>query len=203
MLMGCMVLFMPTIVFWIVSGGLHLIGCNSQYDGKVTVQEMISTQLFIDIIQFVSSLPRLWIDINPFQLSLCNLVYGIATIDFVEYFVHRLLHSYPILMQIHKRHHRLVPVHTLGAYFNDPREILFTGTILSFFLVFIGELSVLEVSIVASIGTIFTIFDHCPSLAKILPRHERHHTIGTNADFSQPFIGFYDFLFKTRYQDVY
>jgi sterol desaturase/sphingolipid hydroxylase (fatty acid hydroxylase superfamily) len=207
---------MPTIVFWSVATGLHFLGYNSQYNGKVTIREMITTQLCIDCVQFVFSLPRLWIDDNLLEISFLHLMYGIATIDFVEYFSHRLLHSNNILMQFHKRHHRLVPVHTLGAYFNDPREVMFTGAILGFFLVVIGGLSILEISIVASIGTIFTIFDHCPSfhgnshpsmLANMhsheSSRHERHHTIGPNADFSQPFTGFYDFLFKTRYQDVY
>jgi sterol desaturase/sphingolipid hydroxylase (fatty acid hydroxylase superfamily) len=202
MLLECVVLLMPTIVFWSVASGLHLLGYNSQYNGKVTIREMITTQLCIDCLQFVSSLPRLWIDDNLLELSFLHIIYGIAAIDFVEYFSHRLLHSSSVLMQFHKRHHRLVPVHTLGAYFNDPREVMFTGTILGFFLVVIGGLSILEISIVASVGTVFTIFDHCPSSHDI-SRHERHHTSGPNADFSQPFTGFYDFLFKTRHQDVY
>jgi sterol desaturase/sphingolipid hydroxylase (fatty acid hydroxylase superfamily) len=197
-----LVLLMPTIVFWSVAGGLHLLKYNSQYNGKVEIKEMITTQLSIDCIQFFSSLPRLYLEDGWSEFSVLHLLYGLAVIDFVEYFAHRLLHSNSMLMQFHKRHHRLVPVHTLGAYFNDPREVLFTGFFLTIFLVLIGGLSLLEVSIVASIGTVFTILDHCPSSSGV-SRHERHHTIGPNADFSQPFSGFYDYLFKTRYQDVY
>jgi sterol desaturase/sphingolipid hydroxylase (fatty acid hydroxylase superfamily) len=122
------------------------------------------------------------------------------------------MHTFPILNKLHKKHHALSPVHTFGAYYNSFGEICFTGSVLGICLTQIGKLGLLETAIVSSIGTFFTIYEHTPSSfwgasdkgkrTKTLSRHEIHHSICSTSNYAQPFSGFMDYLFGTRYEDV-
>ncbi|GMH85236.1 hypothetical protein TL16_g10165 [Triparma laevis f. inornata] len=55
-----------------------------------------------------------------------------------------------------------MPVHTLGAYYNSTFEAAFVGIILGVSAVGIFKLTILEISIVASIGAMMTVIDHTP-----------------------------------------
>ncbi|GMI06556.1 hypothetical protein TrLO_g4082 [Triparma laevis f. longispina] len=161
-LIVCLVL--PSLAFWLFAGGLHLVGANKDYRGKVTVRDMVMTQLFIDCVQLLASVPRLFIEEHALHLT-CDwrkLIVGILVIDIVEYSCHRAMHTVSFLKPIHKRHHNLMPVHTLGAYYNSTFEAAFVGIILGVSAVGIFKLTILEISIVASIGAMMTVIDHTP-----------------------------------------
>jgi hypothetical protein len=117
------------------------------------------------------------------------------------------MHCVPLLRTIHKKHHNLIPVHTFGAYYNSAFEALFLGGCLGVFSIVVCGLSVLELSIAASIGTFFTVLDHTPAAffsgeEGDLSDHEIHHNVCSNCNFSQPFWPFLDWLFGTRFEDV-
>lgn len=157
-------MMLPSISFWVFAGGLHLIGANKSYRGKVKVRDMIMTQLFIDCIQFLASVPRLFIEEHSrhFTCDWRKLILGVMVIDVVEYGCHRAMHTVSFLKPIHKRHHNLMPVHTLGAYYNSTFEAAFVGIILGVTAVGIFQLTILEISIVASFGASMTVIDHTP-----------------------------------------
>ena len=194
---------LPTFVFWIFSYGFcdYYMEVNNNYNGKVTVQDMVKTQLMIDFLQFITTIPRIYMETDLYNCRPSRLLLGIIVIECVEYFAHRLMHTNKLLWNLHKTHHRLVPVHTLGSYYNSIGEVIFTGSMLGFMLIYVSGLSLLEVAIVASLGSICTIMDHCPTNngKDNYTRHEIHHNININTEYGQPFSGVLDDIFGTRY----
>ena len=196
--------FAPSIVFWVWSGGLHLCGANRHYTGKVTLSEMVWSQLIVDALQTIGALLRLFVlEDTDTSWRWYKVGLGLLGVDLVEYWLHRVEHNWQWINAIHKRHHRLVPVHTMGTFYNDPRQIFFDAVFLAM-LILLFQLTIIEVAIVSSISVFFTVHDHWPSAPnEPLTRHERHHHTGPSADFSQPFTGIWDFVFGTRVKDVY
>jgi sterol desaturase/sphingolipid hydroxylase (fatty acid hydroxylase superfamily) len=197
-----LILIAPSIAFWTLNGFAYLMKLNEGYNGVVTIPQMVCTQILVDSIQVLAASAQMM----AFPEHIWNFRYvqfglGCVVIEVVEYTCHRLLHAYG--WQIHKKHHLLVPIHSLGAYYNDIREIFFTGSVLGVTLSLL-HLSLLEQSVVSTWATICTVMDHCPSHQPRdkLPRHERHHVRCISADFSQPFTGILDWVFGTRYEDV-
>jgi sterol desaturase/sphingolipid hydroxylase (fatty acid hydroxylase superfamily) len=168
---------------------------------------MIKTQLRVDAIQLVFTLPRFFMDdpADVFKLRIEKLVLGIVIIDVVEYATHRILHEGPVfLKQIHKRPHALIPVHTFGSDYNSVADMLSVGACLGLGTAIIAGLSVLEIAYVSTVGTICTVFDHCPSSfwgATEPSHHEIHHNVDAKANYSQPFTPFLDWLFGTLYNE--
>ncbi len=209
---SCFFLVCPSLIFWTCAGGLHLLGVNKSYRGYITVKQMILTQFTIDIFQFISAFSHFYLD-NSLVIRFWALCLGALAIEFIEYMIHRYYHYH--LYNVHAQHHKLIGVHTLGTFYNDIRETLITGTLLGLGLVGVLGLTVPEVSILSSIGTVFTIWDHWPSsslnsssnsslsssLTITRSRHEIHHTTG-KSDFCQPFSPLFDIIFKTRQQDL-
>ena len=190
---------MPSATFWCVAGGLHLFGVNRSYTGKITVKQMISTQLMLDILHFVSlSIYGLFNNSKFFRWKffLC----GCMLLECIEYFAHRFLHEF--CFEVHAQHHDLGGVHTLGTFYNDIRELLFTGTLISCVLIGILGLTVPELSCTFCIAVVFNIYDHWPekSTENRLSRHQIHH-LYHKTDFGQPFSPLLDYVFKTRWQD--
>jgi len=196
--------FLPSVVFWTCAGALHLCGVNRHYNGPVMLSEMIRSQLTVDVLQTAGALMRLYVlGHTSTRCSIFNIILGVLGIDLVEYWLHRSEHRIVALYIIHKQHHRLVPVHTLGTFYNDWRQILFDASVLSL-LILCLDLTMVEVAVVSSIAVIGTVHDHWPSAPhQPLTRHERHHQSGPNADFSQPFSGFWDWVFGTQVKDSY
>ncbi|GMI36674.1 hypothetical protein TeGR_g8223 [Tetraparma gracilis] len=128
---------LPSLCFWSAALLLHLLGANAGYSGKVPVSAMVRTQLCIDALQALSALPRFFAEPHDRHLALrpLSLLLGVAAVDLVEYGCHRLMHANKTLRKLHKRHHRLIPLHTLGAYYNSAGEALFTGSFLGVVLV--------------------------------------------------------------------
>ena len=65
--------------------------------------------------------------------------------------------------------------------------------------------SILEVSLVSAVATVFTVLEHTPSTfwsAAELSHHEIHHNVCSESNFAQPFTPFLDYVFGTRYEDV-
>lgn len=202
-----LVIAIPSIVFWCTSLTLHFMGANKGYNGKVSERRMFWTQIVVDVLQMSASLPRYFIESKHthFLLRPLKIVVGLIVIDWVEYWCHRGMHVIPILRTIHKKHHNLIPVHTFGAYYNSAFEALFLGGCLALVSIGYCGLSVLELSIAASIGTFFTVLDHTPATFfghEGLSDHEIHHNVCSNCNFSQPFWPFLDWLFGTRFEDV-
>jgi len=168
---------------------------------------MLLTQACVDILQFFASLPRYYYESKEthFMCRPLNIFIGLLLIDWVEYWCHRMMHTLPLLRQIHKKHHNLIPVHTFGAYYNSSFEALFLGGTLAMAAIGGCGLSVLELSISASFGTFMTVLDHTPAAfygIDGLSDHEIHHNVCSNCNFSQPFWPFLDWLFATRFEDV-
>ena len=201
----------PSLCFWTTATLLHLLGANRRYKGRVPVRSMLQTQLCIDFLQTFSSLPRFLLEpySNHLLLRPARLLLGVLTVDCVEYSCHRLMHTVPVLRRLHKRHHALNPLHTFGAYYNSAGEALFTGPILGICMVGLAGLSVFEVSAVAGLASVCTVFDHAPGeffgrkgVRESESHHEIHHDVCSECNFSQPFTPFLDWAFGTRYEDV-
>jgi sterol desaturase/sphingolipid hydroxylase (fatty acid hydroxylase superfamily) len=200
-------LLLPTLVFWLFAGGLHVMGANNHYDGKVTVKEMIFTQFLTDALQLTAGcvnllgLPK---QDNHYRVNVFNVFFGFIIICTWEYAFHRACHNNRWLYQLHKKHHDLVPLHTLGSYYASVGEMLCTGIFLGLCNHFFN-LSLLETSMIATIATLLTVYDHWGSTnlkTKTQLRHERHHFY-PKCEFGQPFFGYWDWICGTRFQDVY
>jgi sterol desaturase/sphingolipid hydroxylase (fatty acid hydroxylase superfamily) len=192
------IILLPSICFWLTAGSLHLLGFNRSYKGPVTVCEMVASQLAIDVIQAVFG----YVTYDGVDCaSLSNMLIALCLVDVVEYVCHRALHEVAWLKPIHKRHHRLVTLHTLGAYYNDLREVAFTGSTLAIVFLSLNSLNSLEMAIVASIATVANVYHHCPTQGNGYHRHELHHVYG-KGNYAQPFTGFLDWVCHTRMEDL-
>ncbi|GMH66385.1 hypothetical protein TrRE_jg9855 [Triparma retinervis] len=202
-----LVISLPSITYWVCAVTLHLMGANRGYNGKVSERRMLLTQVVVDALQMSASLPRYYLEGDCFAFRWWKVVVGLVVIDWVEYWCHRAMHCVPLLRTIHKKHHNLIPVHTFGAYYNSAFEALFLGGCLGVISIALCGLSVLELSIAASVGTFFTVLDHTPAAffsgeEGDLSDHEIHHNVCSNCNFSQPFWPLLDWLFGTRFEDV-
>lgn len=214
LLFDTIVILLPSITFWLVAGGLHAAGANDHYYKtsspiKPTTWQLVKTQWIVDTIQGGSAFIHYSMDLydskDPMRLRPYTIFIGVAVIDIVQYAYHYAGHHVKIFKLIHKKHHMLVPVNTLGAYYDSVGEMLFIGTTLGVVLVGFFDLSVLEMAICSSIGTFATVVDHWgdeKDPERPLTRHELHHFY-PQADFGQPFSGLWDWVFSTRHQDVY
>lgn len=225
----------PTITFWTFSTFLHLCGANDHYNGKVPVRSLLLVQLRIDVLLFLSNVPRVMIpntsDLDDWQSSEVwgvrwyMIFLGMCGVDWVEYWCHRSMHEVSFLKHFHRLHHKLIPVHTFGSYYNSMYEVAYVGAGLGLMLVAILKLSVAEVSLVSCIGTVFTVWDHTPTdfpfrdvfdiekhfnflfmisnnVHSTLSDHEIHHNVCSRSNYSQPFWIGLDWAFGTRYEDV-
>lgn len=189
---------LPSMVFWTVAGGLHAIGINEHVEVSKktpTLKKLITTQLMVDVLQFVSSLVSMKIYGGVGNVAYTNILLGLISIETVEYFAHRTLHTQTLSFLNHKRHHELHHVHTLGAFYNSVGEIIFTSSFLGLVMVGIFNLSPLEIAICSSIGTFATVLDHTPVYG-IQRRHAVHHNDPRRC-FAQPFTPFFDWLCGT------
>lgn len=200
------VVIFPSICFWTAALSLHLLGANKGYSNKsVPVSAMITTQLFVDVLQALGTLPRFFIEPHSNHLLLRPhyVLVGAMTLDVIEYFGHRAMHTFKFLNQFHKKHHKLIPVHTFGTFYNSVEEALFLGSLLGLTLVGILKLSALEISMITGFSMVMAVLDHTPSSfwGKDTPpsHHEIHHNINPNTNFSQPFTPFMDWLCGTLY----
>jgi sterol desaturase/sphingolipid hydroxylase (fatty acid hydroxylase superfamily) len=197
----------PTIAFWVTASSLHLAGANNGYKGRVKVRDMIKSQLCVDTVQLVFTVPRFFMEEpgNIFTLRIEKLVLGIILIDVIEYSTHRFLHEGPLfLRQMHKKHHTLIPLHTFGSYYNSLADVLSVGACLGVATTVMAGLSCMEIAYVSTVGTICTVVDHCPSSfwgATEPSHHEVHHNVDTKANYSQPFTPFLDWLFGTLHDE--
>lgn len=215
-------MLMPTICFWSIAGGLHFAGANDKYTGKVKVSSMLLSQLSVDLLQLLTALPRLYFEPTSTLLLLrpTKLLLGFLSIEIVEYACHYSMHHPPFqflnfIKQFHKRHHALIPVHTLGSYYNSLPEMCYTGIFLGLTAIVLCGLSLAEIAVCASLGAIMTILDHCPITfirrtpflsyfagSEAFSTHEIHHSICPSSNYSQPFSTVFDVVFGTDFETV-
>lgn len=185
--------FVPSIVFWMFAGGLHLLGANDAYTGKVSLYSMLSRQLLVDFMQTGFNLISILVEPPHMHIVTSRVVLACAIIEVVEYSAHRFYHSNAIIYKyVHKQHHQIVQLHTFASFYNSINEILLTGAMLGIcFRLF--AIDVLTIIAASSIATIFTVMDHCTWTGDFHAKH--HRLVGVN--FSQPFTRVLDVLFGT------
>jgi sphinganine C4-monooxygenase len=124
--------------------------------------------------------------------------------DTWQYFIHRMMHDSTFLYKhIHSTHHQLYIPSAMGALYNHPLEGLLLDTLGGLVCLLVTGMCCEHATIIFSIATAKTVFDHCGYRYPINPVHDLlpnsaayhdvHHELkGTKKNFSQPFFTWWD-----------
>lgn len=133
-------------------------------------------------------------------ITISNIFIGIFIIDTMEYFYHYFLHRISFLYNnVHKGHHKPVPMSPRTSFTNHDSEIAMTSPFILFAYVF-SPLSFEEYIIVTALSFSATVSDHTVTSKRKF--HYIHHHVNKNKNFQQPFFTYWDHLFGTYYKNT-
>lgn len=146
-----------------------------------------------------------WWGVPALQLFL-----GCCVIDTWQYWLHRTMHTYPVLYRhFHSHHHRLYVPFAFGALYNHPVEGLLLDTLGAGIAQFATFMTIRQATLLFTISSWKTVDDHCGYrlwwdpcqmfFANNADYHDIHHqTYGIKANFAQPFFTNWDYFLGTQ-----
>ncbi len=202
----------PVLTFWLTATLLHTCGFDTVENignpkNIVSLRQTMTRMLQLNALQMITVFP-MELGYSPFVtidgFRWWYFLFGIILLDSIEFWLHLSYHRVPFLYQhLHKAHHEMKSSWSFGALYNSFAESIVTGAVLSTAFLLLFQFTLMEFTLVTSLGIIWACFDHCAYFDSVTwlgrkDHHRLHHESHHGRNFQQPFFTFWDVWMKTR-----
>jgi sterol desaturase/sphingolipid hydroxylase (fatty acid hydroxylase superfamily) len=192
---------LPFVVFWLCATYCMAMGYDNvagvAYEkNSVTRREAALGTAMLSASGTLGNLGYYWVAQSAPQLRWLSVLLGLACVDAIQYWTHRMLHIPGLYERFHKKHHALKCPYSYGALYHDGVEatLISVPTAAVFF-----ALGLLwhEYLAVTTLSYIATLRQHVYSTPN--DQHWVHHERAQDKNFGQPFWDVWDRLCGTKY----